>query len=104
MKTAHDKLSQRQTILREEIARRENHLQKLSEQLEQNFGRVVINSVLPVSGGQRHTISKTIDSTNNILSGILGSSSTSGKYDGLFKSAQMIAAGIAWRYIKKMFK
>jgi hypothetical protein len=104
MKTAHDKLKQRQTILRAEIARRENHMQTLSDQLEQNFGRIVINSILPVSGGQRHTISKTIDTTSNILGNLLGSSLAGGKYDGLFKSAQMIAAGLAWRYIKKLFK
>ena len=101
--TSKDKLKQQQEILRGEIRRREAAMQQLSDQLEENFGRVILNSVLPVNQGQRHSINQTLDTTNSFLSSILGGSQIPGKYDGFLKSARMIAAGIAWKYIRKLF-
>lgn len=100
---AHSRLKQQQDLLRIEIRKRESNILLLGEQLEGNLGRVVLNSVLPFSKSQRSSISNVLDTTNSILGKILPGISES-KYEGLLKSAQMILASIAWKYVKRLFK
>ncbi len=103
MMKPHSKLKQQQELLRIEIVKREGNIRQLGEQLEENFGSVVFNSILPVTGSQRNVISNVIDTANSFLGKILPGH-LDGKYDGLLKSAQMIVTSIAWRYIKKLIK
>ena len=100
--TANERLKQQQELLRAEIKRREAAMQMLTDQLEENFGRVIMNSVLPVNKKRLHSINHTFDTMNGFLNSFLGGTKTPGKYEGLFNSFRTIAAGLAWKYIRKM--
>lgn len=99
---AKEQLKLRQELLRAEIRLREAGMQNLTDQLEENFGRVLLNSVLPVNRRQLHSINHSFDSVSNFLNSFLGGNKSASKYEGLFKSAQVLAAGVAWRYLRKL--
>lgn len=96
-----DRLIQEKALIKDEIARREKRIQELTDQLEDNFGRMVLNSIMPVNSSQRHTINKTLDQTSGLFGNFFGSA---GRYEPIFKILRMAASGLAWKYIRKIFK
>lgn len=91
-----------QERLRQQIKASEIRLNDKMNYLEDHFGTMVINSVLPFKPQERETISGMLDSVNGFFSGFK-KDKTSDSSSGFMKSVQMIVAGIIFRYLKKMF-
>ena len=95
-----------QERLRGEIKASEQRLNEQVNYLEDHFGVMLLNSVLPFKAQERENISDMIDSVNGFFSGFRKNKSSNENAEtsqGFMKSIQLVIAGIVFRYLKKMF-
>lgn len=103
MKTQ-DKFDLRKQQLREEVALRQQRIHELTDQLEKNFGRMAINSLMPAKQGKTNTGGAILSTLGTIAGRIFPSVPIPGSTGGFGQSWQILAAGLAFRYLKKMLK
>lgn len=101
-----EKLQHEKLRLKAEIADREKNLNERLNYLEEHFGRMTLNSVLPFDDQQRENINGSLDKFNNFLFKLMPGTvdeEKQDKYKGMLQSAQMLVAGLAFKYLKKFF-
>ncbi len=101
-----EKLQREKLRLKAEIADREKNLNERLNYLEDHFGRMAMNSVLPFDDQQRERINGSLDKFNDFLFRIIPGTvdaEKQDKYKGVLQSAQMLVAGLAFKYLKKFF-
>lgn len=102
--TSNEKLKKQQQDLRHQLKQSEFRVQEIFDNLENNFGRIAINSVLPFSTAQRKSMNNAFDSANNFVSKIIPGIGTGKKLEGPLKAVQMVVVGLVYRYIRRLLK
>ena len=99
----HNRFHTKQEQLREEVRLREKRIHELTEQLEHNFGKMALNSFMSSPRGKSGASGSFFSTLGDLASRIFTSGSFTGSKQG-FQSWQVLAAGLAFRYIRKMMK
>ncbi len=95
-----------QERLRASIHASEHRINEQITYLEDHFGTMVLNSVLPFKPEERENVSSLLNTVNGFFSGFRKNKSddeSETSSSGFMKSVQMLVAGIVYRYLKKMF-
>jgi hypothetical protein len=103
MKTQ-DKFQLRKQQLREEVEMRKHRIHELTDQLEKNFGRMTINSLMPSRQGKTNSTGAVLNTLGTIAARIFPGVPLPGSKGGFGQSWQLLAAGIAFRFLRKMIK
>ena len=97
----HNRFRAKQEQLREEVRLREKKIHDLTDHLENNFGKMAMNSIMPSSRGKS-------DSKGNFFSTIANMAARfipfAGAKQGFSPTWKIMAAGIAFRYFRKIMK
>lgn len=94
-------LRARQLKLKSELKAQEAVLNSKLNMLEDNFGSMALNSVLPIPAEQRSAVSSFFDKSNSFIGGIFGQKEKSPINESLLKSGQMLVAGLVFKLLKK---
>lgn len=92
---------------KEEVAQREDRIARHLHELEKNFLSMAVYSLIPLEKDQKDKLSSVFSQINNAIGAVIPiklSEEKKSKYEGLIKTAQMAAAGIAIRYFKKLVR
>ena len=99
-----DRLKAEQAKARTEMRIQEERISQKLHMLEENFGRITLNSVLPLSGDQIEKAGRFLNPVNTLIDKIIPDSvpeDKKEKYKGMIKTVEMAAAGLVFRYIRK---
>lgn len=99
-----DRLKAEQAKARSEMRIQEERISEKLHLLEENFGRIAINSVLPLNPDQIQKASRFLNPVNNLIEKIIPDSVSEEKkeqYKGMVKTVEMAAAGLVFRYMRK---
>jgi hypothetical protein len=94
-------LRNRQLKLKSELKEQEAVLNSKLKMLEDNFGRMTINSVLPIPAEQRSVVSSFFDKSNSFIAGLFSKKEKSPSNESLLKSSEMLVAGLVFKLLKK---
>jgi hypothetical protein len=99
-----NELRQRKVKAKRRVEEREQKLKTRFNHLELNFGKMALNSMLPMPASQFEKFSGFFDGMNKVLLNWLPSSVSDEKRERMssnIKSAELLLAGVAYRYVKK---
>ncbi len=102
-----ERLHQEQQRLKDEIQKKETRISERFKHLEENFGSMALYSVLPISSGQKEKMSGIFDKLNKAVSSVIPikiSEEKKEKYGNIIKVAEMVASGLAYKYLTRMWK
>ncbi len=102
-----EKLHLEQAKLKSEIKMSEEKLSDKLTYLENNFGKMAINSFLPFSSTEFDKVSSLFSTLNNTVLKLVPKSVSEEKrqkYQSILKTVEMTAAGLAYKYISKFLK
>jgi hypothetical protein len=94
-------LRNRQLKLKLELKDQEAVLNSKLKMLEDNFGLMTINSVLPIPAEHRAAVSSFFDKSNSFIGGLFGKKEKSPLNEGLLKSGEMLLTGLVFKILKK---
>lgn len=99
-----ERLKAEQSRAKAEMKAQEERINHKLHLLEENFGRITLNSVLPLSTDQIEKASKILNPVNSLIDKIIPNSVSPDKreqYKGVVRSVEMAAAGLVFRYLRK---
>lgn len=102
-----DQLREEQRRLKSEIDLREQRINEKLKDLETNFGKMTLNSILPFNTDQLEKASGIFSNINSMILKIIPSSvgeEKREKIQSVLKTVEMAAAGLAYKYVTKFFK
>ena len=102
-----DQLREEQRRLKSEIDLREQRINEKLKELETNFGKMTLNSILPFNTDQLEKASGIFSNINSMILKIIPSSvgeEKKEKIQSVLKTVEMAAAGLAYKYVTKFFK
>ncbi len=102
-----DRIRNKKQILSKDIKVREERLSGEIKYLEANFGKMALESVLPFSTGQIEKASGIFNTINDTVLKVLPSSVSDEKkqkYASVMKSAEMLVAGLTYKYITRFLR
>ena len=105
-KSNYELLLENQRKLKIEIKIRVDNFNDKLDYLEKNFGSMLLNSILPFNAEERSKAYGIFDKVNDFLFKMVPGKNEDVKkerYDNVFKSVQMVVAGIVFKYFKKLF-
>jgi hypothetical protein len=98
-------LRSRKALAQERVRASEVKLRERFVHLEQNFGKMAMNSLLPMPLSQVEKFSGFFDGLNSTILKLMPSSISEEKRQKVssnLKSAELLLAGFAYRYVKKL--
>ncbi|MFM9056045.1 MAG: hypothetical protein ACKOQY_05075 [Bacteroidota bacterium] len=99
-----NELRSRKALAKRQVEEREQTLKSRFNHLEQHFGKMALNSMLPMPASQFDKFSGFFDGMNKVMLNWLPSSVSEEKRERMssnIKSAELLLAGLAYRYVKK---
>lgn len=102
-----ERIRTRTQDLKKDIKIREERLSGEIKYLGENFGKIALESVLPFSTGHIEKASGIFNAINDTVLKVLPSSVSDEKkqkYASVMKSAEMLVAGITYKYITRFLK
>lgn len=99
-----DKLKSEQARAKAEMKFHEQRINDKLLHLEKNFGKMALQSILPLSNDQINMAGKFLQPVNTLIDKFLPESISDEKkeqFKGVLKTVQMITAGLVFRYLKK---
>ncbi|MBL7924167.1 MAG: hypothetical protein JNL88_08215 [Bacteroidia bacterium] len=102
-----EKIKVEQARLQVEIKDQERRLNEKFRYLENNVGKIAINSFLPFNTAQMEKASNLFTGMNSFILKALPSSVSDEKrekYQNMLKTVEMAATGLAYKYISRFLK
>ena len=99
-----EKLHIEQARLKTEIQMREKDLTEKLKFLENNLGKMAINSFLPFNSSQFDKASGIFTSINSAILKWIPGEANKQKYSSVLKTVEMAAAGLVYKYISRIIK
>ena len=99
-----DRLKAEQARAKAEMKIQEGRINQKLHLLEENFGKITINSVLPLNADQLDKANRFLHPVNSLIDKIIPDNipeEKKEKYKGMVKTVEMAAAGLVFRYIRK---
>ncbi|MFN8153217.1 MAG: hypothetical protein U0Y08_02880 [Bacteroidia bacterium] len=99
-----DRLKAEQSKAKAEMKIQEERISRKLHVLEENFGKITLNSVLPLEPGQIDKAARFLNPVNSLIDKIIPDSIPEDKrekYKGMVKTVEMAAAGLVFRYLRK---
>ena len=102
-----EKIRRKKEVLKKDIKLREERLAGEINYLESNFGKMAIDSILPFNTGQIEKASGIFNTINETVLKVLPSSVSDEKkqkYASVMKSAEMLVAGLTYKYLTRFLR
>lgn len=102
--TALDKLKAEKARAKAEMKFHEQRISDKLHHLEKNFGKMALQSMLPLNAEQADLAGKFLNPVNTLIDKFLPDAVSDEKKEqlkGVLKTVQLVAAGLAFRFLKK---
>lgn len=102
-----EQIRNKRDALKKDITLREERIAGEFKYLESNFGKMALDSVLPFSTNQIEKASGIFNTINDTVLKVLPSSVSDEKrqkYASVMKSAEMLVAGITYKYLTRFLR
>ena len=102
-----EQIRKKKETLQKDIKLREERLAGEMKYLETNFGKMALDAVLPFSTGQIEKASGIFNTINDTVLKVLPNSVSDEKkqkYASVMKSAEMLVAGLTYKYLTRFLR